>query len=64
MELKELIAYTILAMIFCLTAVVILMVYFDKKYGDDEADEIEEREEREEREDLRDYENYRHYEED
>ena len=58
MELKELIAYTILAMIFCITAVVILMVYFDKKYGDDEADEIEERE------DLRDYENYRHYEED
>lgn len=58
MELKELIAYTILAMIFCLTAVVILMVYFDKKYGDDEADEIEERE------DLRDYEKYRHYHED
>jgi preprotein translocase subunit SecG len=58
MELKELIAFTILAMIFCLTALVLLVFYFQKKYGDDEADEIEERE------DLRDYEKYRHWSED
>ena len=50
MELKELIAYTILGMVFFLTVLVFLVVYFHKKYGDDEADEAEERE------DLRDYE--------
>lgn len=55
---KELIAYTILGMVFFLTVLVLLVVYFHKKYGDDEADEIEERE------DLRDYEKYRHYHED
>ena len=55
---KELIAYIILGMVFFLTVLVFLVVYFHKKYGDDEADEAEERE------DLRDYENYRHYEED
>ena len=55
---KELIAYIILGMVFFLTVLVLLVFYFQKKYGDDEADEIEERE------DLRDYENYRHYEED
>ena len=58
---KELIAYIILGMVFFLTVLVLLVFYFQKKYGDDEADEIEEIEERE---DLRDYENYRHYEED
>lgn len=52
---KELIAYTILGMVFFLTVLVLLVFYFQKKYGDDEI---------EEREDLRDYENYRHYEED
>ena len=58
MELKELIAYTILGMVFFLTVLVLLVFYFQKKYGDDESDEIEERE------DLRDYEKYRHYHED
>lgn len=38
---KELIAYTILGMVFFLTVLVFLVVYFHKKYGDDEADEIE-----------------------
>lgn len=58
MELKELIAYTIIGMVFFLTVLVLLVFYLQKKYGDDEADEIEERE------DLRDYKRYRHYEED
>ena len=55
---KELIAYIILGMVFFLTVLVLLVFYFQKKYGDDEADEAEERE------DLRDYEKYRHYHED
>lgn len=55
MELKELIAYTILAMIFCLTAVVLLVFYCQKKYGNNEDEYIEE-----EREEAK----YRHWSED
>ena len=55
MELKELIAFTILAMIFCLLAVVLLVFYCQIKHGNNK-DEYRE----EEREEAK----YRHWSED
>lgn len=55
METKELFGYAILGMLFFISVVIFLVVYAQKKYGDDEIEEKEEQ---------RDYLKYRHYYED